>query len=71
MKEEPPSGRAAFDLWRLAGLGWAVVSYFLLSMLVGYALYRWFGWGVAIPVALLVGFIAAMVSIYRQVRSMF
>ena len=53
-------------LSRLAGAGFSVVSTIVVGFLLGLLANKYLHWPLAIPAGIVLGFIAGMVSMFRQ-----
>ncbi len=62
MKEPTP-----LSVGQLAGAGTAVIATIAVGLLLGYAAARYLGWTWALPVGVVLGFIAGIVGMYRRI----
>ena len=56
-------------LGQLASAGMTVVGTLIVGFLLGWLASRWLHWDWAIPVGIVLGFIAGIVSLFRQLSS--
>ncbi len=64
MKQPKP-----LNVGSLAGVGMTLVGTVVVGLLLGLAAARYLGWPWAVPVGIIFGFIAGMVSMFRQLRA--
>ncbi len=62
----PPPGGKALTTVQLAGAGFSVVATIFVGLLLGLAAAKYLHWLFAIPVGLILGFVAGIVSLFRQ-----
>lgn len=62
-KDEPPD---SLRLANLAGVGFILVGNVVVGLLIGIVLAKYLHWTIAIPIFLMLGFVAGFVAMYRQ-----
>jgi F0F1-type ATP synthase assembly protein I len=58
------------SLSELAGAGTGVIGTLVVGLLLGYAAARYLHWSWALPVGIVLGFVAGLVSLYRRISSL-
>ena len=65
MKEQTP-----LSLADLAGAGTAIIGTIVVGLLLGYLAARYLHWTWALPIGIVMGFIAGIVSMYRRLSKL-
>jgi F0F1-type ATP synthase assembly protein I len=65
LKQQSP-----LSLGELAGAGTRIIGTIVAGMILGYLAARYLGWNWALPVGIIMGFIAGVVSMYQQLSKL-
>lgn len=65
MKEQTP-----LSLGQLAGAGTGIVGSIVVGLVLGYLAARYLHWSWALPVGIVMGFIAGVVSLYQRLSKL-
>jgi F0F1-type ATP synthase assembly protein I len=65
MKEQGP-----LSLAQLAGAGTGLIGPIFIGLLLGYVVARYAPWEWGLPVGIVAGFVAGMISMYRRISSL-
>lgn len=62
-------GQAPLSLAQLAGAGTGLIGTIFAGLLLGYIVARYAHWEWGLPVGIVAGFVAGIVSMYRRISS--